>query len=111
MYLLLRREADALPDLDAAISHAHRDRLTLRQAHTQRGLIRRGRGDDEGARADFELAARLGSALARQCLVSMNPYAAMCNAMLSRAMKELSEVKEEEKAEFRQVAASPKTKS
>lgn len=88
-YLLLHRQSDALSDLNSAILHGHRDRLTLRQAHTQRGLIRRGQGRDEEAKADFDFASRLGSSVAKQQLVAMNPYAALCNAMLTRAMEEL----------------------
>ena len=91
--LLLHRPLDALTDLDSAISllsppHSPSP-LTLRQAHTQRGLIHRQQGREEEARADFAVAASLGSAIARQQLVAMNPYAAMCNAMLARAMQEL----------------------
>jgi hypothetical protein len=39
-------------------------------------------GDDEAALEDFKAAAGLGSGYAKSMLVEMNPYAAMCNAML-----------------------------
>ena len=63
--------------------------LILRQAHTQRGLIHRQEGREEEAKGDFTAAAELGSRVAKQQLVAMNPYSAACNAMLSRAMQEL----------------------
>ena len=88
-YLLLQRDDEALADLDASVQHAHTDRLTLRQSLTQRGLLYRRQGRDDEARADFGLGARLGSGVCREQLVAMNPYAAMCNAMLARAMTEL----------------------
>lgn len=43
-------------------------------------------GDDEGCRSDFQKAADLGSAFAKQQLVALNPYAALCNSMLSQMM-------------------------
>jgi hypothetical protein len=39
-------------------------------------------GDEEAALEDFKAAAGLGSGYAKSMLVEMNPYAAMCNAML-----------------------------
>jgi hypothetical protein len=39
-------------------------------------------GQDEAALEDFKAAAALGSGFAKSMLVEMNPYAAMCNAML-----------------------------
>ena len=53
------------------------------QAYTQRGLIRRLEGNNEDALEDFKKAACLGSTFARSQVVQMNPYAAMCNQMLS----------------------------
>ena len=96
-YLLLHRDNEALLDLDASIQHAHTDRLTLRQSLTQRGLLYRRQGRDDEARADFGLGARLGSGVCREQLVAMNPYAAMCNAMLTRAMTELREGSEDDR--------------
>ena len=98
--LLLHRSAEAQADLDLAIAHAHRDRVTLRQAHTQRGLIHRAAGRDADAKADFTIAARLGSAVAKQQLIALNPYSALCNAVLSRAMQQLTEPEQ---------AAAPRT--
>ena len=39
-------------------------------------------GQDDEALEDFRDAAALGSAFAKSMLVELNPYAAMCNAML-----------------------------
>jgi hypothetical protein len=39
-------------------------------------------GDEDAALEDFKAAAGLGSGYAKSMLVEMNPYAAMCNAML-----------------------------
>ena len=39
-------------------------------------------GRDDDAATDFKVAAAEGSGFAKSMLVEMNPYAAMCNAML-----------------------------
>ena len=46
-------------------------------------------GDDEGALEDFKCAAHLGNDFAKQMLVALNPYAALCNQMLSKVMNQL----------------------
>lgn len=71
----------SLTSLTSQLSHTS-------QALTQRALLRELRGDEEGARADFERAAAMGSAFARQEAVRLNPYARLCNQMLARAMRE-----------------------
>lgn len=55
----------------------------------QRGLLRRLAGQDDDAREDFEKAAELGSEFARQQAVALNPYAALCNKMLSEVIGKL----------------------
>ena len=55
----------------------------------QRGLIRRLAHQDAEARADFEEAAALGSVFARQQAVILNPYAALCNRMLSEVINKM----------------------
>lgn len=55
----------------------------------QRGLIHRLQARDDEARRDFERAARLGSAFARQQLVLLNPYSALCNQMLCEMLGRL----------------------
>jgi len=39
---------------------------------------------DDKAREDFTRAAKAGSSFAKSQLVALNPYAAMCNAMLRK---------------------------
>lgn len=81
--------AGATRDLAAALELSGGAGRVGRQALVQRGLLRRLQGRDDDARRDFAQAARLGSAFARHQLVRMNPYAALCNAMLANAMKQL----------------------
>jgi tetratricopeptide (TPR) repeat protein len=86
----MRRDTDAaLADLDFAVSLPSMPRKVGQQVYAQRGVLWRVKGDDERARADLERAGRLGNVWARQEAIKLNPYAAMCNAMLSRAMREL----------------------
>ena len=47
---------------------------------TDTSSVQEGRDDD--ALVDFQAAAAEGSGFAKSMLVEMNPYAAMCNAML-----------------------------
>ncbi|XP_077162928.1 tetratricopeptide repeat protein 36 isoform X2 [Paroedura picta] len=81
--------AGALEDLATALELSKGAGRVARQAFVQRGLIRRLQGQEEAAREDFLRAAQLGSPFARQQLVRMNPYAALCNQMLAAAMKKL----------------------
>ena len=46
-------------------------------------------GNDEEAIEDFKRAAALGSEFAKQQVVQLNPYAAMCNAMLSEMFQKI----------------------
>lgn len=46
-------------------------------------------GNDDGAREDFQAAANLGSEFAKQMLIALNPYAALCNQMLREVMTKL----------------------
>lgn len=75
----------AIEDLELAIKHG--DRNTLKQAYTQRGIIRKERGDTQGSEEDFQLGAKYGNDIAKK-EVANNPYAKMCNAILSQVMKE-----------------------
>ncbi|KAM6432326.1 tetratricopeptide repeat protein 36 [Liasis olivaceus] len=81
--------AKALEDLEAALKLSGGAGLVARQGFVQRGMIQRLQGQEEAARRSFEQAASLGSAFARRQLVLMNPYAALCNQMLSEVMKQL----------------------
>ncbi|XP_074535203.1 tetratricopeptide repeat protein 36 [Halichoeres trimaculatus] len=81
--------AGALEDLTQAISLSGGTGRTACQALVQRGLLRRLTCQNDEARADFEKAAALGSEFARQQAVVLNPYAALCNKMLSEVINKL----------------------
>ncbi|XP_017557442.1 tetratricopeptide repeat protein 36 [Pygocentrus nattereri] len=79
----------AIKDLEQAISLSKDKGRSACQAHVQRGLLLRLACRDEEARADFERAAALGSEFARQQAIILNPYAALCNRMLSEVIGKL----------------------
>ncbi|KAM6933930.1 tetratricopeptide repeat protein 36 [Xenentodon cancila] len=81
--------AGALKDLDQAITLSGGAGRTACQALVQRALLRRLECQNDEARADFERAAALGSEFARQQAVVLNPYAALCNKMLSEVINKL----------------------
>jgi hypothetical protein len=58
----------------------------LRQAYTQRAIIKRQQGDLISSRKDFELGAKLGNPIARNFAVNENPYAKMCNQVMMEVM-------------------------
>lgn len=66
VYRLLNQVDLALADLDQAVLLSSGRGKVAEQAYTQRGLIKRLRGDEEGALADFKCAANLGSRYARK---------------------------------------------
>uniref|UniRef100_A0A8C6XXH1 Tetratricopeptide repeat protein 36 n=1 Tax=Naja naja TaxID=35670 RepID=A0A8C6XXH1_NAJNA len=74
-------------DVASSPEAQQRVRPVARQGFVQRGLIQRLQGQDEAARSSFEQAAALGSVFARRQLALMNPYAALCNQMLSEVMR------------------------
>ena len=51
-------------------------------------------GRDDDALTDFKAAADEGSGFAKSMMVEMNPYAAMCNAMLKNVFTAMSEGKD-----------------
>jgi len=59
------------------------------QAYTQRAMLHMLNQDEEAARADFELAATMGGKFAASQAARLNPYAKLCNQMLSKAMETL----------------------
>ncbi|CAG5090151.1 Similar to Ttc36: Tetratricopeptide repeat protein 36 (Rattus norvegicus) [Cotesia congregata] len=73
---------EALKDLDQAVTLSSGRGKAGTKALCQRGLLHRLEGRKDEAKRDFEIAAKNGSAFARSQLVDLNPYAAMCNAML-----------------------------
>lgn len=89
---VLRLKGDsnaALLDLNEAIKLSRGKGRSARQAFCQRGLLLWKQGNTEGARQDFEQAAKLGSQFAKIQLVKLNPYAAMCNQMLQSVFNNL----------------------
>lgn len=80
----------AMDDLNKSLELSNCSGLSGRNALCQRGLLKRKLKDDDGAREDYNLAAKLGSQFARQQLIEMNPYAALCNQMLKQAFEQLS---------------------
>ncbi|XP_028975860.1 tetratricopeptide repeat protein 36 [Esox lucius] len=81
----------ALEDLDRAISQSGGVGRTACQALVQRGLLLRLVQQDDRARDDFQRAAALGSEFARKQVVVLNPYAALCNRMLTEVIGKLSD--------------------
>ena len=86
-HLLQGNHAAALADANAVIAAPHAAAPVLGRALTQKSMILRVGGDEDGARACMERAAALGFGFAQTEAVKMNPYAAMCNAMLASAVK------------------------
>ncbi|KAJ1973606.1 hypothetical protein H4R35_004030 [Dimargaris xerosporica] len=89
VYRLQHEFALALQDLDKAIVYANGDANVLRQAYTQRGIIKKTQGDNDGAYADFEQGGQYGNPLAKEVAVMENPYAKLCNAMMKETLKRL----------------------
>lgn len=76
----------ATKDLDAVIEIGKGQAAILRQAYTQRGIIKRQQGDQPGAQKDFEMGAKYGNPLARNIAISENPFAKMCNQVMMEVM-------------------------
>ncbi|XP_075045824.1 tetratricopeptide repeat protein 36 [Mixophyes fleayi] len=81
----------ALQDLNHAVELSRGKGVAGCQALVQRGLILRLKGDDEAARKDLQKAANQGSDFAKQQLILLNPYAALCNSMLRDMIQKLQE--------------------
>lgn len=95
----LGRREEALRDLERAIMLAEArmppDVLTLRQAHTQRGMLCKLEGKEDEARREFDRAAQLGSALARKEAAKLNPFAKQCNELMVELMSQYNVFHEE----------------
>ncbi|RUP51315.1 hypothetical protein BC936DRAFT_148804 [Jimgerdemannia flammicorona] len=85
-YRLLGEVDNAMDDVTKAITYGQGDAKILRQAYTQRAILRRNAGDIEGSLADFERGARHGNVVAKAVAVNENPYAKMCNNILLEVM-------------------------
>ncbi|KAJ3297718.1 Tetratricopeptide repeat protein 36 [Borealophlyctis nickersoniae] len=70
------RTDEALADLDKAVELGAGDAVVLKQAYTQRAILRKSMGDLEGSENDFAQGARLGNEIAKAA-VANNPYAKM----------------------------------
>lgn len=81
---LANRDEDALRDLHLAVELSEGKGRAGIQALCQRGALYRWMEQDDKAREDFTRAAKAGSSFAKSQLVALNPYAAMCNAMLRK---------------------------
>ncbi|XP_012273174.1 tetratricopeptide repeat protein 36 [Orussus abietinus] len=79
---LAGRDLEAMEDLNAAVGFSEGKGRAGVRALCQRGVLYRKAGRTEEAREDFTRASKAGSSFARSQLVALNPYAAMCNAML-----------------------------
>ncbi|WKX94249.1 hypothetical protein Q1695_011476 [Nippostrongylus brasiliensis] len=84
---------EAVIDLNQAIAISKGVGRSACQAFVQRAMIQRLRGNDDLAREDFQKAADLGSSFAKMQVVALNPYAAMCNKMLSEVFSNLKQGK------------------
>ncbi|KAF9364751.1 Tetratricopeptide repeat protein 36 [Mortierella sp. NVP85] len=73
---------EALEDLDMAIQHGNGQPTILKQAYTQRGVIKKLSGDKDGAQLDFERGARYGNPVAKAVAVQDNPISQLCGAMV-----------------------------
>lgn len=81
----------ALDDLAKSIELAGETfPLTKCRSYCQRGSIKRKQNDLDGAREDFSEAAKLGSKFARQQLVELNPYAQLCNQMVTKILADIN---------------------
>ncbi|KAI8620460.1 hypothetical protein BC830DRAFT_1099305 [Chytriomyces sp. MP71] len=76
---------EALKDLDLAIEYGAGDAALLKQAYTQRAIVKKALGDIEGSDRDFGMGSKYGSSVAKQAVMN-NPYAKMCNAIVTEVM-------------------------
>ncbi|CEI89130.1 hypothetical protein RMCBS344292_03499 [Rhizopus microsporus] len=89
MYRLDKKIDRALDDLNLVIQDLGQGQpKVLRQAYTQRAIIKRQQGDLEGSRQDFEEGARLGNPVAKSVAVNENPYAKLCNQIMAQVMSQ-----------------------
>ncbi|XP_031354339.1 tetratricopeptide repeat protein 36 homolog [Photinus pyralis] len=91
VHQFMRNSTRAFDDLTMAIDLGSKNsqKRTLCQAYCQRGLLYRKDEKIELAKEDFEKAASLGSLFAKNQLIELNPYAALCNQMLRKAFENL----------------------
>lgn len=88
-YRILSDITSAKSDLDEAIFLSNGKGRAARQAYTQRALLYKLQGEDDRALDDFKKSACLGSDYAKFQVVAMNPYAAMCNAVMTEYIEKI----------------------
>ncbi|KAK2163359.1 hypothetical protein LSH36_81g06053 [Paralvinella palmiformis] len=88
-FRLLKNNSAAKDDLEKAVELSNGRGKAACQAYTQLGLIHRLLENDEAAKADFQKAANLGGVFAKQMLISLNPYAALCNQMMAEMISKV----------------------
>jgi hypothetical protein len=86
---LAGRPDSALRDITTAIQLSGGVGRAGVSALCQRAVLSRKEGRDDDAMEDFKTAAKMGSGFAKAMVVEMNPYAAMCNAMLKNVFSAL----------------------
>ena len=79
----------AFEDLNQALACSIKPSKTRCHALCQRGVLFRKQEKLDEARNDFEEAVKMGSKFAKQQLVEINPFAALCNQMLRQAFEQL----------------------
>lgn len=87
VYQLQKQVELAMVDLERAIELSGGRGKAGEQAFVQRGIIWRLKGEDDKATEDFKKAAKLGSKFAQMQVVKLNPYAALCNQMLTQMIE------------------------
>ncbi|KAF9918027.1 Tetratricopeptide repeat protein 36 [Lobosporangium transversale] len=94
-YRIQENTTAALQDLNKAIEHGNGQPAILKQAYTQRGIIKKLSGDKDGAQVDFERGARFGNPVAKAVAVQDNPISQLCGAMVMEMLnKEINGSKE-----------------
>jgi len=89
LYRIMRRNDDAIVDLDKALELSGGKGSVGCQAAIQRAALHRIAGEEDQARHLYTVAADLGSSYAKQQLVAMNPMAALCNKMLFKMVTDV----------------------
>ncbi|XP_057380508.1 tetratricopeptide repeat protein 36-like isoform X2 [Daphnia carinata] len=90
-FRLLKRNEEAMKDLDMAIQLSNGKGKAACQAYCQRAMLNHYTGNEELAFKDWECASNLGSNFAKNQLIQKNPYAALCNKMLYDVFKNVKE--------------------
>ncbi|KAI9021625.1 hypothetical protein CLU79DRAFT_752506 [Phycomyces nitens] len=88
LYRMLHKNNEALDDLNKVISLAEGQPKILKQAYTQRAILKRQNGDIMGSKEDFAIGAKYGNPIARNITIQDNPYAKMCNQVMLQVMSQ-----------------------